>query len=100
LRRTTFSDEYETSLFIGKIGGIHDVWSPFFTFYNLILAQPQDSITFEYVKERFIAVDTSSSASSITAWDATVLPSARPNYTLRSVTLRDLNLRKTCWEVP
>jgi hypothetical protein len=25
LRRTTFSDEYETSLFIGKIGGIHDV---------------------------------------------------------------------------
>jgi len=59
---TQFADEDKASRFNEKITGIHDLTSPFSTWYNSITAQPQETVTYEYVKERFIAVDTSSSS--------------------------------------
>ena len=47
-----------------KITGIYDNKSPFFTFYNSITSQQQETVMYAMVKDRFLAVDTSSTTSS------------------------------------
>jgi hypothetical protein len=65
LQGTTLANEFKASKFLGKIVGIHNTASPFFTFYNSLVDLPQDQITFELVKERFIAIDTAASIPSL-----------------------------------
>ena len=54
---TIFPSENVMTIFLQKIDGIYDFQSPMFTFYSTISALPSETATFEYVKDRFLALD-------------------------------------------
>jgi len=57
LHGNTFSPKYVTTLFLQKIDGIYDSASPYYTLYNMICQNEDQS--FQNVKEKFLAVDNS-----------------------------------------
>lgn len=57
LHGNTFAPKYVTTLFLQNIDGIYDPASPYYTFYNMICQNEDQS--FQNVKEKFLAVDNS-----------------------------------------
>lgn len=54
---TTFVDSYLATVFLEKIDGIHDSHSTFFSFYSTITSLPEDMQTLEYIKNRFLSLN-------------------------------------------
>lgn len=57
LHGTTFGAKYTVTLFLQKIDGIYESSSPFYTYYNMICQDENQS--FSHVKEKFLSVDLS-----------------------------------------
>lgn len=56
---TTFSKEYVATIFLEKIDGILNPNSKYFGFYSSLCALPVQNQTYEYVKQRFLELETS-----------------------------------------
>jgi len=57
LHGTTFGAKYIVTLFLQKIDGIYESNTPFYTYYNMICQDENQS--FSHVKEKFLSVDLS-----------------------------------------
>lgn len=54
---TVFTDEYIASIFLEKIDGSSDPFTRYFSFLSTITALPRENQSFEYVKARFLALE-------------------------------------------
>jgi hypothetical protein len=52
-----YPDEYLATVFLQKIEGISDVKTPYFHYYSMMTALPDENRTLKYVQEKFRSID-------------------------------------------